>query len=73
MKGLLFGLFLTIVFPVLVVAGNVNNADPSDIVQATQFLSSLPSACGKSYMDVSEDGTVNIHIICISSNCLKFN
>lgn len=46
---------------------NVDKADAPDIVQATQFLSSLPAACGQSNMDVSEDGTVNIHIICKGS------
>ena len=62
--GTFLGLILVLLFPLLGIAANVDNANPSDVAQATQFLSSLPQACGESYMDASEDGTINIHIIC---------
>ena len=66
-KGIVLGLILVLFLPLVGVAANVENANPSDVVQATQFLSSLPQACGESYMDASEDGTINIHIICRGS------
>lgn len=64
MKGIVLGLILFLLFPLAGVASNVEKANPRDVAQATEFLSNLPAPCGKSYMYVSEDGTVNIRLIC---------
>jgi hypothetical protein len=54
-----------------VVASNkvldAHKANPSDVAQADKFLKNIPEACSRSYAYASDDGTVNIRIICISS------
>jgi len=39
-------------------------ANPSDVAQAEKFLAGLPVACSDSHAYASNDGTVNIRIIC---------
>jgi hypothetical protein len=39
-------------------------ANPSDIAQAESFLADLPAACSGSNAYVTDDGTVNIRVIC---------
>jgi hypothetical protein len=47
---------------------NENLANPSDLRQAKDMLRSLPSACNRSYISVSSDGTVNIRVLCSDSS-----
>ena len=46
------------------VASAGHAASSSDIQQAKQFLSQLPSACGNSSMSTTSDGAVVIRISC---------
>lgn len=43
------------------------HANPSDVAQAEKFFKDLPNACSGSYAYASDDGTVNIRVICIGS------
>lgn len=46
---------------------DANQANPSDVAQAENFLRDLPAACSGSHAYASSDGTVNIRVICIGS------
>ena len=52
---------------VLAAVENAASANPDDVAQADKFLSGLPPACSASYAYASNDGTVNIRVICSGS------
>lgn len=47
---------------------NEHLANSSDLRQAKEMLKNLPSACNRSFISISSDGTVNIRVLCSNAN-----
>ena len=65
MKSLpvLFSAVVILITSMPAIAGS--HAKASDIKQAQEFLSSLPTACSKSVIRITDDGSVKIGMLCI--------
>lgn len=46
---------------------DAHKANSSDVARAEKFLRDLPKPCSGSYAYASDDGAVNIRVICIGS------